>query len=162
MFQRMFEASGKTIGDCRTMREPISNTQDKWGWPLFLVAFEGSVLWSLIFEAPVKDALLVIVGGIVIAFVVFALTELREKIDALSRNSQFIVQFIADQRVADWAKDKPHYEEVRTLMAELIQKGTAPSLPNGKVNLDAAYNTAVKFHLLKQGKRSGSFSSSSD
>jgi hypothetical protein len=144
------------------MRERTLNTQDKWGWPLFLVAFQGAILWSLIFESPLKESLLVIVGGLVIAFVVFALTELRGKINALSRNSEFIVQFIANQQTADWGKDKPHYEEVRILMVEMIKKGTVPLLPDGKVNLDAAYNTAVKFHLLKQEKRSGSFSASSD
>lgn len=41
-----------------------------------------------------------------------------------------------------WAKDKPHFEEVRGLMAQLVQSGAVP-LKEGRVDLDGAYEMAV-------------------
>lgn len=42
----------------------------------------------------------------------------------------------------NWAKDKPHFEAVRGLMAQLIQSGAVP-LKDGQVDLDGAYDRAV-------------------
>ncbi|HET9285704.1 MAG TPA: hypothetical protein VFR24_27445 [Candidatus Angelobacter sp.] len=44
--------------------------------------------------------------------------------------------------LANWSKDKPHFEEVRQMMAHLIQSGAIP-LKDNKVDLDAAYDAAV-------------------
>jgi hypothetical protein len=44
--------------------------------------------------------------------------------------------------LTNWSKDKPHYESVRSLMAQLIQSGAVP-LKNGQVDLDGAYDMAV-------------------
>ena len=41
-----------------------------------------------------------------------------------------------------WAKDKPHFEAVRALMAQLIQSGAVP-LKEGQVDLDGAYDRAI-------------------
>lgn len=43
-----------------------------------------------------------------------------------------------------WAKDKPHFEEVRQEMASLIQSGMIP-LKDGQVDLDTAYERAIHF-----------------
>jgi gas vesicle protein len=43
-----------------------------------------------------------------------------------------------------WAKDKPHFEEVRQEMAALIQSGMIP-LKDGQVDLDTAYERAIHF-----------------
>ena len=41
-----------------------------------------------------------------------------------------------------WSKDKPHFEAVRGLMAQLIQSGAVP-LKDGQVDLDGAYDMAL-------------------
>ena len=45
--------------------------------------------------------------------------------------------------LANWAKDKPHFEKVRGLMAQLIASGAVP-LKEGRVDLDGAYTKAVR------------------
>jgi len=45
--------------------------------------------------------------------------------------------------LAAWAKDKPHFEEVRQTMSRLIASGEVP-LKDGRVDLDGAYNKAVR------------------
>jgi hypothetical protein len=42
----------------------------------------------------------------------------------------------------NWAKDKPHFEAVRGMMAQFIQSGAVP-LKEGQVDLDRAYDMAV-------------------
>jgi len=44
--------------------------------------------------------------------------------------------------LANWSKDKPHFESVRGLMAQLIQSGAVP-LKDGQVDLDGAYDMAL-------------------
>jgi hypothetical protein len=44
--------------------------------------------------------------------------------------------------LAAWAKDKPHFEEVRQTMSRLIASGEVP-LKEGRVDLDGAYETAI-------------------
>lgn len=43
----------------------------------------------------------------------------------------------------NWAKDKPHFEKARGLMAQLIQSGAVPPLKDGQVDLDGAYDMAL-------------------
>lgn len=45
-----------------------------------------------------------------------------------------------------WSKDKPHFEAVRTQMAELLQSGIIPLKPDGQVDLDKAYEHAIYFN----------------
>lgn len=42
-----------------------------------------------------------------------------------------------------WSQGKEYYEEVRMDMAQLLQAGMVPLLPNGQVDLDKAYETAI-------------------
>lgn len=42
-----------------------------------------------------------------------------------------------------WAEGKPHFEEVRVIMGNLIATGVVPPLPNGAADLDKAYDMAV-------------------
>jgi hypothetical protein len=44
--------------------------------------------------------------------------------------------------IDNWAKDKPHFDDVRVLMSRLIESGIVP-LRDGQVDLDAAYEHAV-------------------
>jgi hypothetical protein len=45
----------------------------------------------------------------------------------------------------NWAKDKPHFDAVRGMMAQFIQSGAVP-LKEGQVDLDGAYDMAVFAH----------------
>ena len=47
--------------------------------------------------------------------------------------------------LSTWSKDKPHFEEVRGLMAQLIQSGAIP-IKNEQVDLDGAYQMALYAH----------------
>lgn len=57
-----------------------------------------------------------------------------------------------------WAKDKPYYEHVAGLMGQLLQSGAVnPVNPDGSVNLDGAYEAAIKINpqvaaLIQQEK----------
>lgn len=50
------------------------------------------------------------------------------------------------ENLNQWAKDKPHFESVRTEMAAMLQSGMIPLLPNGQVDLDTAYERAIYFN----------------
>lgn len=45
-----------------------------------------------------------------------------------------------------WSKDKEFFGEVRQDMAQLIQAGLIPPLPNGQVDLDTAYERAIHYN----------------
>lgn len=45
--------------------------------------------------------------------------------------------------VAEWAKDKPHFERVRETMRSILASGVLP-LKNGQLDLDAAYEKAIR------------------
>jgi hypothetical protein len=49
------------------------------------------------------------------------------------------------EAISGWAANKPHFEEVRVLMGQLLASG-AVALREGRVDLDAAYNMAVNAH----------------
>lgn len=46
--------------------------------------------------------------------------------------------------VDNWAEKKPHFAKVKAEMFSLIQTGIVPLLPNGNIDLDAAYDRAVR------------------
>lgn len=69
---------------------------------------------------------------------------------SLIERQQQTEQQLANQRqssaqdfVMSWAKDKTHYEKVKPVMVGLLQSGAIP-LKNGQLDLDAAYNKAVR------------------
>lgn len=49
----------------------------------------------------------------------------------------------AKETLAVWSKDKPHYEKVKHIMADMIGKGLIPMKEGGEVDLDSAYDRAV-------------------
>ena len=68
----------------------------------------------------------------------------------LSKVAQ-IEQEIADQKqvhahnqVMQWAKDKTHYQKVAPLMGQLLQSGIVGLKADGSVDLDGAYERAIK------------------
>lgn len=48
-----------------------------------------------------------------------------------------------EEILGSWSRDKPHFEEVREMMAHLIGSGAVPVMANGMADLDAAYDRAV-------------------
>lgn len=50
------------------------------------------------------------------------------------------------ENLSIWSKDKPHFEAVREDMANLLGKGVIPLKPDGQVDLDKAYETAIYFN----------------
>jgi len=50
------------------------------------------------------------------------------------------------ENLSIWAKDKPHFEEVRQDMAKLIETQVVPLKANGEVDLDTAYERAIYFN----------------
>lgn len=57
---------------------------------------------------------------------------------SFAQQSQAKTQEILDS----WSRDKPHFQDVRQLMASLITSGAVP-LNNGQVDLDGAYSMAI-------------------
>lgn len=64
------------------------------------------------------------------------------KISNLERNIQSQKDQEARNYVDNWAKDKPHFVNVRNYMFSLLQNGAVP-LKDGALDLDAAYDAAV-------------------
>lgn len=55
-------------------------------------------------------------------------------------------QAAADAFVANWAKDKKYYGQVSQLMGQLLSSGAIPLNADGSLDLDGAYQTALKVH----------------
>jgi hypothetical protein len=68
--------------------------------------------------------------------------EMGNQINGLASNFAAQSQARTEEVVSSWAKDKPHFEAVRGLMAQLISSGAVP-LKDGHVDLDGAYNMAI-------------------
>lgn len=66
-----------------------------------------------------------------------------QRFGALESTFQQQSQAKTEEILAHWAKDKPHYEEVRSLMAHLIGSGAVPPTDNGQADLDKAYDMAL-------------------
>jgi hypothetical protein len=87
------------------------------------------------------------------------ITKLEEKLNGLQaqvgQQLDGVMRNVAEQSMAKthetlnmWAKDKPHFEEVRTMMGHLLTPDpntgvAAVPLKDGKVDLDTAYDMAV-------------------
>lgn len=50
----------------------------------------------------------------------------------------------AAQYLSQWAKDKPHFEKVQKEMVALIQGGAVPLTADGSLDLDTAYDMAIR------------------
>jgi hypothetical protein len=66
-----------------------------------------------------------------------------QQLGQLSSSFQQQSQAKTEEILANWAKDKPHFEDVRRTMAQLIASQTVPPLPNGAADLDRAYDMAL-------------------
>lgn len=66
-----------------------------------------------------------------------------EKFGGLYQNFQQANQQKTQEVLDHWSKDKPHFEEVRSLMAYLIGSGAVAPLSNGAADLDTAYDMAL-------------------
>lgn len=93
-------------------------------------------------------------GGEVPAGVQKYINELNQKLQALEQgftnqlgqlSSSFQQQSQAktEEILANWSRDKPHFEEVRRTMSRLIASQEVPPLPNGAADLDRAYDMAL-------------------
>jgi hypothetical protein len=66
-----------------------------------------------------------------------------QKLSGLEQTFQQQSMAKTQEILGNWAKDKPHYEGVRQLMAQFIQSGVVPFRTDGTVDLDRAYDMAV-------------------
>jgi hypothetical protein len=84
------------------------------------------------------------------------ITDLETRIKSFEEQNALAAQNAAKQTWMNWAKDKPHAEKVRGLMANLINSDLAliqagqPQVSNtihdGSIDMDAAYQAAVYAH----------------
>ena len=78
--------------------------------------------------------------------------QLKQMIDQITQKVTGLEFTFAQQNEAKtqevlnlWSKDKPHFTEVRGMMAQLIASGAIP-LKDGRVDLDGAYEAAIWAH----------------
>lgn len=69
----------------------------------------------------------------------------NSELQNISNKLQTKDQQEASNFVSAWAADKPHYDNVRTIMHSLLASGTIP-LKNGQLDLDTAYGMATRAH----------------
>jgi hypothetical protein len=72
--------------------------------------------------------------------------QVQQKIGNLEQTISTQQSAAAANVINNWAKDKPHYGTVGRLMGQLIQSGVVPLTADGNVDLDGAYNAAIKLH----------------
>jgi hypothetical protein len=68
---------------------------------------------------------------------------ITQKIGTLENTFAAQSQAKTEEMLANWAKDKPYYEDVRHLMGRLIATNAVPPLSNGNADLDKAYDMAL-------------------
>lgn len=68
---------------------------------------------------------------------------ISQKIGALETSFSAQSQAKTEEILANWAKDKPYFEDVRQLMGRLIASHAVAPLPNGSADLDKAYEMAL-------------------
>lgn len=82
------------------------------------------------------------------------ITGLEQKLDGFARavsqqfgqlqtNFQQQSEAKTQEILNNWAKDKPHFEEVRVAMAHMLQSGLVQPLADGSADLDKAYDMAL-------------------
>jgi hypothetical protein len=68
-----------------------------------------------------------------------------QQLGGMQQNFQQQQEAKTNEILANWSKDKPHFEKVRGTMAQLLSSGAVP-LIEGRVDLDAAYAKAVRIN----------------
>lgn len=71
--------------------------------------------------------------------------QVQSEIGTLKQTLDSQKQAAADAFVANWAKDKKYYNDVRQLMGQLLSSGAIP-MKGDQLDLDGAYETAIKIH----------------
>lgn len=71
-----------------------------------------------------------------------AFQQLKNQFDTFVQQQEAQKVETAAKSVNDWAKDKPHFQKVRTVIAGLLQSGAIPLKPDGSLDLDKAYQSA--------------------
>ena len=66
-----------------------------------------------------------------------------EKLGQFENTFAAQTQAKTEEILGAWSKDKPYFQEVRQLMAQLIGSGVVPPLQNGSADLDKAYDMAL-------------------
>ncbi len=66
-----------------------------------------------------------------------------QQLNYLGQNFQQASQAKTEEILANWAKDKPYFEEVRQMMGHLISSNAVAPLANGSADLDKAYDMAL-------------------
>lgn len=74
------------------------------------------------------------------------LSPVLSEVQALKQQQQEAQAAAAAQMIAQWSKDKPYFNDVRTDMYRLIESGAVPPLQNGDIDLDTAYNKAIRLN----------------
>ena len=70
----------------------------------------------------------------------------NEKFTGLEHNFAAQSQAKTQEILDNWSRDKEYYEDVREMMAQLLQSGAVPLDSKGQVDLDAAYDRAMWAH----------------
>lgn len=66
------------------------------------------------------------------------------RVDQIENQIKVQRETAAQNAVSNWAKDKPHYQQVAPLMGQLLQSGIVGLKEDGSVDLDGAYEKAIK------------------
>ena len=69
--------------------------------------------------------------------------QIQQRIAPLAQTFEQQQAAHANQILAEFSKDKPHFERVRAAMAHLLTSGIVPLTPEGNVDLSRAYETAI-------------------
>lgn len=72
--------------------------------------------------------------------------QVQGEVGTLKKTLDAQKQAAADAFVSNWAKDKKYYGQVSQLMGQLLSSGAVPSNADGSLDLDGAYQTALKVH----------------
>jgi hypothetical protein len=70
---------------------------------------------------------------------------IQQNLKPLQDSLQERQQADANVALGAWAKDKPYFEDVRQQMSQLVGTGIVP-LKDGQVDLDGAYNAAIRMN----------------
>jgi hypothetical protein len=78
--------------------------------------------------------------------------QMEQRLGGIEQHNQAQMQMQTEKILNDWARDKPHFETVRRRMGEILMPhpetghSIIPLKPDGSVDLDSAYDFAVRTH----------------
>ena len=72
--------------------------------------------------------------------------QVQGEVGTLKKSLDNQKQAAADAFVGNWAKDKKYYGQVSQLMGQLLSSGAIPLKGDGSLDLDEAYDKALKIH----------------